>query len=150
MRTRLTIGVLLAVLAFYLVTIGWRGVVAIGTGEPVAVALGLALLVVPAVGAWAVWRELSFGASTQRLAAELQATGRWPTEELPAAPSGRPDRDAADALFEQRRVEVAAAPDDWAAWFRLGLAYEDARDRRRAREALQHAIALHDRTPEHR
>ena len=146
MRTRLTIGLLLAVLAFYLVTIGWRRVVAISTGEPAAVALGLSLLVVPGVGAWAIWRELSFGASTQRLAAELQATGRWPTEELPARPSGRPDRAAADAVFEQRRVEVATAPDDWAAWFRLGLAYDDAGDRRRAREALQRAIALHDRS----
>jgi Flp pilus assembly protein TadD len=41
---------------------------------------------------------------------------------------------------------VATAPDDWAAWFRLGLAYDDAGDRRRAREALQRAIALHDRS----
>lgn len=144
MRVRLTVAALVAVTAFYLVTIGWRGVVAIGSGDPAAVALGLALLAVPAVGAWAVWRELRFGAATQRLAAELGATGRWPVEELPAATSGRPDRAAADVVFQRRREEVEAAPQDWTAWYRLGLAYDDSRDRRRAREAMQRAIALHD------
>jgi Flp pilus assembly protein TadD len=58
-------------------------------------------------------------------------------------PSGRPERAAADALFETRREEVEAAPEDWQAWFRLALAYDDARDRRRARAAMRRAIALH-------
>lgn len=144
MRVRFTIVVLVAVTAFYLATIGWRGLVAVRSGDPAAVALGLALLVVPAIGAWAVWRELRFGAATQRLGSQLAASGRWPDEELPVAPSGRPDRTAADALFESRQAEVTATPTDWAAWFRLGLAYDDSRDRRRAREAMQRAIALHD------
>lgn len=143
MRVRVTIALLVAVFAFYAATIGWRGVVAVGSGEPAAVALGLALLAVPAVGGWAVWRELRFGAAAERLAAELETVGRWPDEPLPTAPSGRPDRTAADAVFETRRAEVEAAPDDWRAWFRLGLAYEDSRDRRRARAAMQRAIALH-------
>ena len=143
MRVQATIALLIAVFTFYAATIGWRGVVAIGSGEPAAVALGLALLAVPAVGVWAVWRELQFGAATQRLAAELQSAGRWPDEPLPTAPSGRPDRAAADAVFETRRAEVEATPDDWRAWYRLGLAYEDSRDRRRARGAMQRAIALH-------
>lgn len=143
MRVRVAIALLVAVFAFYAATIGWRGVVAVGSGEPAAVALGLALLAVPAVGGWAVWRELRFGAAAERLAAELETVGRWPDEPLPTAPSGRPDRTAADAVFETRRAEVEAAPDDWRAWFRLGLAYEDSRDRRRARAAMQRAIALH-------
>lgn len=143
MRVRVTIALLVAVFAFYAATIGWRGVVAVGSGEPAAVVLGLALLAVPAVGGWAVWRELRFGAAAERLAAELETVGRWPDEPLPTAPSGRPDRTAADAVFETRRAEVEAAPDDWRAWFRLGLAYEDSRDRRRARAAMQRAIALH-------
>jgi Flp pilus assembly protein TadD len=38
---------------------------------------------------------------------------------------------------------VESAEDDWSAWFRLGLAYDDAGDRRRARAAMRTAIRLH-------
>ncbi|HET7327684.1 MAG TPA: hypothetical protein VFJ14_10430 [Nocardioidaceae bacterium] len=142
MRVRLTAAVLVAVLVVYLVLVGWRGVLLMADGGAVAVVLGFGVVLLPVVGGYLVWREIRFGLATQRLAGELDAAGRWPTEELPLAPSGRPRRDAADALFERRRVEVEQHPDDWAAWFRLGLAYEDARDRRRARESMRRAIEL--------
>ena len=35
-----------------------------------------------------------------------------------------------------------ASPDDWRAWYRLGLAYDASGDRRRAREAVRRAITL--------
>ena len=35
-----------------------------------------------------------------------------------------------------------ASPDDWRAWLRLGLAYDMAGDRRRARAAVRRAITL--------
>jgi hypothetical protein len=142
-RPRLTAALLLAVLAVYLVLAGWRGVLLLGSGDPLAVLLGAGVLLLPVVGAYAAWREVRFGLATQRLARELDAAGRWPAEEPPAAPSGRPERAAADALFAVRRREVETAPQDWQAWFRLALAYDDARDRRRARAAMRHAIALH-------
>jgi cytochrome c-type biogenesis protein CcmH/NrfG len=135
------------VLVVYLQLVGYRGVVLVATGEPLPVVLGLAVLVLPLIGAYAVWREVQFGFATQRLARELDAAGRWPTERLPTLPSGRPERAAADALFEVRRHEVEDSPDDWHGWFRLALAYDDARDRRRAREAMRRAIALHGRPP---
>jgi hypothetical protein len=142
-RSRLVAGLLVAVLVVYLLLAGYRGVLLVGSGDSLQVVLGLAVLVLPLVGAYVVWREVQFGFATQRLARELTDAGRWPTEPLPAAPSGRPDRDAADALFAVRRADVEAEPDDWQAWFRLALAYEDARDRRRARAAMRRAIALH-------
>lgn len=143
MRPRLVAALLLAVLVFYMLLVGYRGVLLLWSGEPLPVVLGVGVLLLPVVGAYVVWREVQFGFATQRLARELSAAGRWPQEELPAAPSGRPDREAADALFAVRREEVEAAPDDWQSWFRLALAYEDSRDRRRARAAMRRAIALH-------
>jgi hypothetical protein len=140
---RVTAALLVAALGVYLVLAGHRGVLLLGSGDPVAVLLGAGVLLLPVVGGYAAWREVRFGFATQRLARELDAAGRWPVEELPAAPSGRPDRAAADALFAVRREEVEAAPQDWQAWFRLALAYDDARDRRRARAAMRRAIALH-------
>src|SRR5262245_55969130 len=148
-RPQFVVAILVAVLLVYLVLVGIVGVRLVRSGSVAGVALGLAVLVLPLLGAWVVWRELQFGARTSRLAAELESSGRWPTEDLPARPSGRPDRAAADAVFVERRTDVEATPDDWGAWFRLGLAYEDAGDRRRARAALRHAIALHeDRAPQ--
>lgn len=143
MTPRRVAAVLVAVLVVYLVLVGYRGVLLVASGDPLPVVLGVGVLLLPVVGAYAVWREVRFGFATQRLARELDAAGRWPRERLPTMPSGRPDRDAADALFEVRREEVEAAPEDWQAWFRLALAYDDARDRRRARAAMRRAIALH-------
>lgn len=146
LRARTTALLLAAVVALYLVAIGWRGVLLLGSGEPVGVALGVGLLVLPLVGAWAVVRELRFGRDTERLAAELDAVGGLPVDDLPRRPSGRVERAAADALYARFRAEVDQAPQDWAAWFRLSCAYDVAGDRKRARAAMRHAIDLHGPT----
>ncbi len=54
-------------------------------------------------------------------------------------------RAEADAAFPRYREEVEAAPEDWRAWYRLGLAYDGSGDRRRARAAIRRAIALERR-----
>ena len=146
-RARQVVAVLVVVLVVYLGLALLLAFALLTSGDPLGTVLGVAVLVIPLIGAWVVWQELRFGFATARLGEELEAAGRWPEEVLPTRPSGRPEREAADALFEQRRLETEAAPEDWHAWYRLGLAYGDAGDRRRARAALRHAIALHDRLP---
>jgi hypothetical protein len=141
-RARLVVGLLVAVLAVYFVVLGHRGWVLLTSGEPVLVALGVGVLVLPLVGAVLVVAELRFGLATQRLGEQLAAEGALPADDLPRRPSGRVDRDAADAVFARRRAEAEAAPDDWRSWYRLGIAYDDAGDRRRAREAMRRAITL--------
>ncbi len=123
----------------------WRGVAIASVGDAVAVLLGLGVIAVPLVAAGLVWREVSFGRAMQKMAIELAAVGGLPPDDLPRRPSGRADRAAADAAFATRRDEVEAAPDDWRGWYRLAIAYDDAGDRRRAREAMRHAIGLHKR-----
>jgi len=142
-RTAIALSV---VFVAYAVLLGWRGVLLIGTGDPVAVVLGLAVLVIPVLGAYLVWRELQFGRRTEALARELEAVGGLPVDDLPRRPSGRIDRAAADAAFEKYRLEAEAAPDDWRVWFRLSTAYDAAGDRRRARSTMRTAIAHHDRS----
>jgi cytochrome c-type biogenesis protein CcmH/NrfG len=66
---------------------------------------------------------------------------------LPRRPSGRIQRDVADALFATVRTEVEADPDDWRRWYRLARAYDYAGDRRRAREAMRTAVELHGTLP---
>lgn len=133
---------LAAVLVFYLVTVGWRGVLLIEDGRPASVALGAAVVALPLVGAWALVHELRFGAAVARLAHRLEAEGGLPRDDLPRRPSGRIDRDAADAAFAGVRDQLDSDPQNWRRWFHLATAYDAAGDRRRAREAMRHALAL--------
>ena len=139
-RLALALGALVAV---YLVLVGWRGVLLIGEGTPTTVFLGLAIIALPLLGAWVLWREIQFGIEAQQMARELEVEGGLPVDDLPRRPSGRPERPAADAAFDKRRAAVEAAPDDWRSWFRLAIAYNDAGDRRRARQSMRQARMLH-------
>ncbi|NCT92025.1 hypothetical protein GXB85_13845 [Cellulomonas sp. APG4] len=131
-----------ALLLVYVVAVAGRGVALVGTGEPVAVALGLAVLVLPLLAVWLVVREWTLATRVQRLADALAAQGRLPVDDLPRTPAGRVVRAAADEAFDAARREVEQRPDDPASWFRLGFAYDASGDRRRARAALRTATRL--------
>jgi hypothetical protein len=135
-------GLMAFLLVLYLALAGQRAVLFLSTGEPIAIGIGAALLVLPLLGLWALVRELMFGVRSQQLADRLAAAGELPAEDLPLRPSGRPDRVAADARFPVYKDAVERAPEDWGAWFRLGLAYDACGDRRRARQAVRTAIGL--------
>ncbi|MBP0460378.1 tetratricopeptide repeat protein [Streptomyces montanisoli] len=147
MSAKITYVVGAVVLVFYFVLAGSRGVWLIQAGTPVTVALGVAVLILPLIGVWFLWKNTRFVTRANRLAAELDAEGGLPVDELVRTPGGRIDRASADAVFARRRAETEDAPDDWRCWFRLAVAYRDARDTPRARKAMQRAIALHDGTP---
>ncbi|MFE6779327.1 hypothetical protein [Streptomyces sp. NPDC057702] len=147
MRAKITYFGLAAVLVVYFVLVGSRGVLLIQQGTALTVAFGVGVLVLPFIGAWFLWQSTKFARAAGRLARTLEAEGALPVDELVRTPSGRIDRDSADAIFERRRTEAEAAPDDWRVWFRLAVAYHDARDTPRARKAMQRAINLHDGQP---
>ena len=143
MTAKRVVGVLVAALVAYFVLIGYFGIYLLGQSGIGLKLLGGAVLAFPLIGVWIVVAELRFGAATARLGAALDAEDPTPDDdELPRSASGRPDRAAADALFERRRGEVEAAPDDWRRWYRLAVAYDLAGDRRRARAAMRTAIQL--------
>jgi cytochrome c-type biogenesis protein CcmH/NrfG len=142
MRTKVVLTVMLLVVVFYAGLIGFKGIALLGSGSVVGVLLGLALLVLPVLGLLLVWREVEFGRRTAELGRALDAEGGLPLDDLPRRPSGRVDRAAADAAFEQMRIEAESSPEDWRVWYRLALAYDAAGDRTRARAAARHAIAV--------
>ncbi|MDK1476961.1 hypothetical protein QNO07_26800 [Streptomyces sp. 549] len=143
MRAKLTYFVLAAVLLVYFVLAGGRGVVLIRQGTAVTVPFGIAVLVLPLIGAWFLWHSTRFAVLAGRLADQLEKEGGLPVDTLERSPSGRVLRDSADAVFAERRAETEARPQDWRSWFRLAVAYHDARDTPRARKAMQRAITLH-------
>ncbi|MFG3122020.1 hypothetical protein ACGFYO_08455 [Streptomyces sp. NPDC048201] len=144
MRAKITYLVTAAVLVFYFVLVGSRSVMLIQSGTLLTVTFGVAVLILPVIGIWFLWKNTQFVRRANQLAAELEAEGGLPVDELRRTPDGRIDRDSADEVFARRKAETEAAPDDWRSWFRLAVAYHDARDTPRARRTMQRAIALHD------
>ena len=142
-RTKIWVGAVTLLLVFDLVVSFQRAVLLMTDANPVAQALGVAYLLLPVIGAWALVRELLFGARTERLAKILEAEGGLPVDNLPRTPAGRIIREAADLEFEKYRAETEAAPEDWRSWFRLSCAYDAAGDRKRARSSMRDAVRLY-------
>ncbi len=113
-----------AAFAVYAVLVAWRGWDFIASGEPVAVGLGLAVLLLPVLAGWLVWREVRFGFRMQELAGRI---------------------DMVDEHNLEERIEAAqAAPDDWLAWYWAGVGLLEAGDKKQARAALDHAWDVRD------
>ena len=142
MRARAAALVMAALLVLYLVFVVNYALLLITDDEPLAKGMGVALIVLPFLGAGVLVADLVFVVRGERLVKMLGAEGGLPVDDLPRLPSGRPDPAAADLEFPKYRAEVEAEPASWRAWLRLGLAYDASGDRSRARWATRKAIAL--------
>lgn len=145
-RIQLVIAFLCLTLLVYFVTLTRTAVALLRTGTPAAIGLGLGVLILPVIGAWVLVATLRAGLAHQRLARLAVEDGmELDVEDLPRTPSGRIQREAADALFATVRAELDADPDDWRRWYRVARAYDYAGDRGRAREAMRTAVAMEAR-----
>ena len=143
LRVQFVIAFLCVALFVYFAMLARTAVALIRTGTVESIALGVGVLALPVVGIWTVVATLRAGFAHQRLARLAAEDGMGlAVENLPTMPSGRIERDAADALFATVRSELEADPDDWRRWYRLARAYDYAGDRRRARETMRKAVAL--------
>ena len=88
-RTKIWVGAVTLLLVFYLVVSFQRSLLLLADSNLVAKAIGAAYLVLPVVGAWALIRELMFGARTEQMARVLEAEGGLPVDELPRTPGGQ-------------------------------------------------------------
>ncbi|MFD9408399.1 hypothetical protein ACFWBN_15490 [Streptomyces sp. NPDC059989] len=147
MRAKITYFLTAAVLVVYFVLVGSRGLLLIQHGTWLTVTFGVAVLILPVIGVWFLWKNTQFVTKANQLGAELENEGGLPVDELERDRYGRILRDSADEVFARRKAETEDAPGDWRTWFRLAVAYHDARDTPRARKAMQRAIALHGKEP---
>ncbi len=142
MSARVGVAVMAVLLGLYILLVGQRAWLLLLSGDAVGIAMGVALAVLPLIALWGLGRELWFGVRAQQLARRLETDGALPADEVAVRPSGRVIREDADAVFPAYRADVEARPQDWRAWYRLGVAYDAAGDRRRARGAVRTAIRL--------
>lgn len=142
MRAIVGVAIMSVLLVLYFVFVGIRAFALLASGDVVAIVMGVAMLVLPLLGAWALAREIMFGSQATRLADALEAEGLMPDEPVATHPSGRPVREDADAAFPRYRAETEANPASWQAWMRLGIVYDACGDRKRARSAIRQAISL--------
>lgn len=143
-RTRAIIGVAImsVLLALYFVLAGVRAIALLQSGHVIAVLMGVALIVLPLLGIWALLREIRFGFSATKLTDELAAADQIPEELTEETEHGLQLRERADEIFPRYRDAAEATPEDWRAWQRLALVYDAAGDRKRARSAIRQAIAV--------
>lgn len=143
LRLQLLIAFMCVALLVYLVLLGRTAMLLIGSGRAAGIMLGAALLILPVIGLWAMVATLRAGFAHQKLARLIADDGmELDASALPRRPSGRIDKDAADALFDTVRNELHDDPDNWRRWYRLARAYDYAGDRGRAREAMKKAVEL--------
>lgn len=143
-RLRAIIGVAImsVLLVLYFGFAGVRAFALLGSSEPIAVVMGVALLILPIIGFWALLRELAFGFRSTQLVDVLSGSGELPEELVETQTSGLPLREAADGAFSRYREAAEHDATNWRAWMRLGLVYDAAGDRKRARSAIRQAISL--------
>ena len=142
MNSKIGALVMTALTVLYVVLLGDKGFILIASGRLAGIIMGSVLLVLPLVGLAGIALELRFGLRLERLSKTLLARGDYPEFNLDVRPSGRATRVSADAEFERFSLATEAAPESWSAWFALGMAYDAAGDRRRARSAMRRAISL--------
>lgn len=143
--TKLVIAFLVVALAAYFILSANIAVRLMSTNNAVNTLLGLSIIFIPLLGLLLVIREIFFGLSTQKMAKKLSDEGGLSPDDLPRDPSGRINRDAADQRFEEliRNFDDS----DWRSWYRIAVAYDDARDRKAARSAMRQAEKLFRHPP---
>lgn len=129
-------------LVLYFVLTGQWAYLYLISGEPIGIAMGVALIVLPLIGAWALVRELQFGVQADRLGTRLDAEGGMPAAETDLTPSGRLAKTDAEPLLQRYTAEADAAAGDWRARYRLGVVQDAAGRRKDARASIREAIRI--------
>ncbi len=145
MISRVGVAVMGAALLVYLAVAVWLAVMFIAVGTPMSIGMGIALIVLGSLGAWALVREMQFGFGAERLGRTLDGEGGMPEAETELTPSGRIARADADPLIARYQETADADAESWRARYRLGIVQDAAGRRKDARASIRTAIRLERR-----
>ena len=109
-RERITALVLFVVLGFYSVTIGWRGVLLVtdSGGRIVPILLGIAVVLMPVIALWAIWRLVLFARDGSAMM-QQQSSPAGPADQTWRAHLAEAEahRQAGERQAEQRAYRAA-------------------------------------------
>lgn len=130
-----------ALTALYAFLLFGRGVVLIQDGTPIAVAMGVAILVFPLLAIWVLFAEIRFGVQLAKLGKLFSQSGiAEPSYQL--LPSGRADRESGEQVFQEIANSVNEDEENYLLWYLLADSYDKLGDRKRARKAARTAISI--------
>lgn len=140
MLTKLWLAVMVAITLLYAFLLFERGVVLLQDGQPVAVIMGVAILVFPLLALATIFFEIRFGLRLAKLEKLFLASGmESPGYEL--RPSGRAEPESGKQIFEQLKAALEKDEQNFLLWYLLADAYDKLGDRKRARQAARQAIS---------
>lgn len=144
MKTKLAVALLVLASFGYLAISLNRAVLFNSSQSPLGFLFSISILGVSGVSGYLIYREIKFGRQMQMVFKAAEVAELEVSVELPLAPSGKPDRLAADKRFEELMAELGEdGPSNWQEWLKVAVAYDDARDRKRARAAMRTCIKLY-------
>lgn len=140
MLTKLWLAVMVAITLLYAFLLFERGIVLLQDGQPVAVIMGVAILVFPLLALATIFFEIRFGLRLAKLEKLFLASGmESPGYEL--RPSGRAEPESGKRIFEQLKAALEKDEQNFLLWYLLADAYDKLGDRKRARQAARQAIS---------
>lgn len=142
MKGKLGAVVMGALTLIYVALLANTGFKLVAMDSPVAKAMGGLILVFPILAIWLTFMEFRFAVRLEKLTDKISADGNFPQLAFDYRPSGRATKASAAIVFEDYAKKVAADESNYLNWFALGLAYDAAGDRRRARAAMRRALKL--------
>ncbi|UYO98354.1 hypothetical protein OED01_06485 [Microbacterium sp. M28] len=146
MTARIGIVLMGVCLILYFIVAGQQAFLFMGTGEPIAIAMGVAAIVLPLIGVWALIREIQFGVSADRLGRRLDAEGGMPEAETELTARGKIAEADAEGIVTRYRAAAESAPEEWRAHYRLGVVQDAAGRRKDARASIREAIRVEKQT----
>lgn len=142
MRGKLSATVMGVLTLIYLALLANTGFTLVALESPIAKAMGALILVFPILALWLTFMEFRFAVRLEKLTDQISNAGNFPALKFEYRPSGRATKASAALVFEESAKKVAADESNYLLWFELGLAYDAAGDRRRARAAMRRALKL--------
>lgn len=131
---------MVAITLLYAFLLFERGIVLLQDGQPVAVIMGVAILVFPLLALATIFFEIRFGLRLAKLEKLFLASGmESPGYEL--RPSGRAEPESGKRIFEQLKAALEKDEQNFLLWYLLADAYDKLGDRKRARQAARQAIS---------
>ena len=126
--------ILTAILLVYLGFTILRGIDFLQVDDPAVQALGIAVLVLPILGAILIYREIKFGKLSYLMGQTISE------DYLPAIDlSETQKRDYLDKAIERAKAQMQS----WQAWYSVALAYDLLKERKLAREAMKYSVELY-------